>query len=46
MSVAEPLFLLPDGRGVWIYPLTFGRARIVVGKVGNLDGLEGLDDGW
>lgn len=43
MSVPAPLFVRPDGRGVWIYPLTYGRARIVVGGLAEGDG---LDDGW
>lgn len=40
MTAPPRLFSRPDGRGVWIYPLTFGRARIVLGDE------EGLDDGW
>lgn len=38
----KPAKLLPDGRGAWIYPLTFGRARIVVGPLRSST----LDDGW
>ena len=33
---------LPDGRGGWVYPLTYGRARIVVGRIGSAV----VDDGW
>lgn len=33
--IEDPIKILPDGRGVWIYPLTFGRARIVVGPIGD-----------
>lgn len=40
MDVEEPLKRLPDGRGAWVYPLTFGRARLVVGDE------YFLDDGW
>ena len=43
MSEAQhPAKILPDGRGAWIYPLTFGRARIAVGPIG----APGYDDGW
>ncbi len=42
MATEAPWRTLPDGRGAWIVPLTFGRARIVIGPVdSNL-----LDDGW
>ena len=33
---------LPDGRGAWIYPLTFGRARILVGPLDS----EAGDNAW
>lgn len=33
---------LKTGKGAWIVPLTFGRARITTGTIG--DGF--LDDGW
>lgn len=33
---------LGDGRSVWVYPLTFGRARLVVGQTGS----DLWDDGW
>lgn len=42
MENPEPLKILPDGRGVWIYPLTFGRARLVVGEAGSAF----YSDGW
>lgn len=42
MSVAPPDRVLPDGRGAWIYPLTFGRARLCVGAVGE----DFYDDHW
>ena len=45
MSAEElppPFTLRPDGRGVWLYPLTFGRVRVVVGRVGS----SCYDDGW
>ncbi len=40
----RPLFarLLPDGREVTVWPLTFGRARLVVGAAGK----PWYDDGW
>lgn len=34
--------LLPDGREAVIYPLTFGRARLVVGPPGSAF----YDDAW
>jgi len=34
--------VLPDGRGLWVYPLTFGRARLGVGPLGS--GV--MDDVW
>lgn len=37
-----PLRILTDGRGVWVYPLTFGRGRLVVGALG----VGWTDDGW
>lgn len=40
--VAPPIRILPDGRGVWIDPLTYGRARLNVGQVGS----PVYDDGW
>lgn len=33
---------LPDGRRGWVIPLTFGRARIVVGPADSTF----YDDGW
>lgn len=42
MEEEQPAKILPDGRGAWIYPLTFGRARIVVGPIGE----SLLDNGW
>lgn len=27
--------VLDDGRAVWVMPLTFGRARILVGELGS-----------
>lgn len=32
---------LPDGRSLFVLPLTFGRARLVVGR-----GETVYDDGW
>lgn len=32
-DVCKPLRVLPDGRGVFIYPLVLGGARIGVGPV-------------
>lgn len=32
---------LPDGRTISLIPLTFGRARLVIGR-----GTETYDDGW
>ncbi len=40
--MTDPIKILPDGRGLWVYPLTFGRARLVVGPVGE----DFYDDGW
>lgn len=37
-----PSKLLPDGRELTIYPLTYGRARLVVGPPGE----PFYDDGW
>lgn len=37
-----PLVIRPDGRGVWIQTLTFGRARVVVGALDSPT----YDDGW
>lgn len=37
-----PAFSHPDGRVVFIYPLTFGRARLCVGPPGAAT----LDDEW
>jgi len=34
---------LPDGREVWVYPLTFGRARLGVSPAGQS---EYFDDTW
>ena len=39
-AIAERV--LPDGRGLWVYPLTFGRARLVIGPVGE----DWYDDAW
>lgn len=35
--------LLPDGREITIYPLTYGRARLVIGLAS--DNI-GYDDSW
>lgn len=32
----------PDGRAAWVIPLTFARARLVVGREGSAT----YDDGW
>ena len=37
-----PLKVLPGERAVWVYSLTFGRARLVVGRIGSA----GYDDGY
>jgi hypothetical protein len=34
--------VLPDGRELSVVPLTFGRARIIVGRVGSYE----LEDGY
>lgn len=34
--------LLPSGKGVVVYPLTYGRARLVVGDPDSMF----YDDGW
>lgn len=41
---AEMLYrrLLPDGREIVVYPLTYGRARIVVGAAESMV----IDDGY
>lgn len=31
-----------DGRGIWVYPLTFNRARLVIGELGSAF----VDDAW
>jgi hypothetical protein len=33
---------LPNGRGAWVVPLTYDRARIIVGKMGSVL----ITDGW
>ncbi len=33
---------LSTGKGAWIVPLTFGRARITTGEIG----VGWVDDGW
>lgn len=38
----QPVREFGDGRSAWIYPLTFGRARIAVGRRGSAY----HDDGW
>lgn len=40
--VAESVDLTPDGFKVWVYPLTFGRARLVVGAPGSPTLLDGF----
>lgn len=37
-----PNRLLPDGRELSVMPLTYGRARLVVGQPGSMF----YDDGW
>ena len=39
-SVAARVLL--DGRGLWVYPLTYGRARLVIGP----PDVDWYDDGW
>lgn len=34
--------VLPDGRGLWVVPLTYGRARLHIGALGAY----AFDDGW
>jgi hypothetical protein len=34
--------LLPDGRELVVYPLTYHRARLVIGEAGS----PFIDDGW
>ena len=36
-DVAAPDKIFPGNRGAWVYPLTYGRARIVVGLIGNYE---------
>lgn len=38
----DPIKVLPDGRGVWVLPMTYGKWRLVVGPVGS----NGYDDAW
>lgn len=33
---------LPNGRGAWVVPLTFGRARIISGLLGSPT----VENGW
>lgn len=33
---------LPDGRGVWLQPMTFGKVRVCVGPMD----VGFYDDGW
>ena len=43
----EPLRIRPDGRGVWIYPLTFGRAKIAIGQGPGQPGYgKWIDEHW
>lgn len=41
-ELPPPDKLLPGDRGAWLYPLTYGRMRIVVGRIGS----PLVDDGW
>ena len=41
-KIDQPLRVLPDGRGLWIYPMMFGKFRLGVGPIGAC----GLDDVW
>jgi hypothetical protein len=34
--------VLPDGRGCWLYPISFGKWRLGVGEPGS----GGFDDVW
>lgn len=38
----HPICRRPDGRGVWVMPLTYGRGRVVVAH----EGAQAYDDGW
>ena len=40
--MTDPKKLLPDGRELVVYPLTYGRARLVVGPAG----APFYDDAW
>lgn len=42
MEREGPAKLLPDGRELVVYPLTYGRARLVVGPAGE----PFYDDAW
>ena len=42
MTIPPPDKILPDGRGVWVYPLSYGRARLCIGRVGSVE----LEDGY
>jgi len=35
-DIHKPDKVLPDGRGLWIMPLTYGRARIGIGRIGSV----------
>lgn len=42
MEAETFLKILPDGHGLWLMPLTYGRASLVVGQLGS----DFYLDGW
>lgn len=38
----EPIRVTPDGRGLFVHPLTYGRGRFCIGRNGDVQ----YDDGW
>lgn len=38
----DPVRVLPDGRGLWVYPLLFGEARLGIGQLDSV----AMDDVW
>jgi hypothetical protein len=42
MTNPDPVKLLEADMAVWVYPMTFGKGRLCIGKVG----LSWYDDGW
>lgn len=38
----KPVKVLPDGRGLFVHSMTFGKGRLYVGQIGVM----WYDDGW